>query len=96
MADTRVANATYHLDVDEMILEYLLYHAIEYSLADGPAVSQNINEQLPRVKWVKDGGRQREDATRLVAIFDGTVFSYPVGYVGGAIKHQSNTHSQIS
>ena len=94
MADTRVANAIYQLEVDEMILEYLLYHAIKSSLADGPAVSQDVSQHSRGSKLVEDAVGLRANVTRPLAIFDGRVSHIWPGW--RCIETRPNTHSQIS
>ena len=74
MADTRVANPTYQLEVDEMILEYLLYHAIKSSLEEYP-VGINVHDFGVDDKSAKDGGRHGENAARLLAAFDGQCYN---------------------
>ena len=91
MADTRVANARYQLEVDEMILEYLLYHAIKSSLEEA-AVGQNVPGNGGENDSVKDERRRREETTRLLAIFDGT---FPDIYSSGLAVRESNELTHI-
>ena len=78
MADTRVANPAYHVEVDQMILEYLLYHAIKSSL-EQYAVGLNGHDFEVDDNSVKDGGRHDEDAPRLLTSFDGKCYNIWLG-----------------
>lgn len=67
MADTRCANPAYQLDVDIMILEYVLYHAIKCQLA---VLTPSAEAGESPHTCVELQNRQGE-AARLVAVFDG-------------------------
>lgn len=68
MADTRIANPEYKLEVDTLILEYTLFKAIEKSIA---AIEYAVIPVSQESEMVSDDHQELIEAMELVEAFDG-------------------------